>query len=299
MTEWQTDPQTGLRVGIALIAAIVLVVGGLLAWSFTYPVSVWTFVVGLVILVSLGMVGLLVYWIAGLVRSGYAVDRNMLIITWGAYEQVIPSSQIERVVLGSDLEGRVKYRGVRWPGYWVGYGEIEGIGPTLFYATEPPQEQIYVVTEGLAYGISPEEREAFLTTLQTRLQMGPTQLVEPKSIGPALTQWAFWEDRWGQGLLIAGLVALVALLGLLMTRFPTLPRLLPLHFDAAGNPDRLGPRGQIFFVPAIGGIVFVVNGVLGGLLYQRERLVALLLWGGSVLVEMLLWAAVLGILTSV
>lgn len=299
MTEWQTDPQTGLRVGIALIAAIVLVVGGLLAWTFTHPVSIWTFIVGLVVVASLGAVGLLVYWIAGLIRSGYAVDRNMLIITWGAYEQVIPASQIERVLLGSDLEGRVRYRGARWPGYWVGYGEIEGIGPTLFYATEPPQEQIFIVTEGLAYGISPEEREAFLTTLQTRLQMGPTQLVEPKSIGPAFTQWAFWKDRMGQGLLVAGLVALVALLGLLMARFPTLPRLLPLHFDAAGNPDRLGPRGQIFFVPAIGGIVFVVNGILGGLLYQRERLVAFLLWGGSVLVEILLWAAVLGILTAV
>ena len=299
MTEWQTDPQKGLRVGIALIAAIVMVVGGLLAWAFTHPISIWTFLVGLAILISLGVAGLLIYWISGLVRSVYTLDRNMVIITWGPYEQVIPASQIERVVLGSDLEGQVRYRGVRWPGYWVGYGEIEGIGPTLFYATEPPQEQVFIVTEGLAYGVSPEEREAFLTTLQTRLQMGPTQIVEPKSIGPAFTQWAFWRDRWGQGLLIGGLVALVALLGLLMARFPALPRLLPLHFDAAGDPDRLGPRSQIFFVPAIGGIVFLVNGILGGLLYQRERLVSLMLWGGAVLVEILLWAAVLGILTAV
>jgi hypothetical protein len=286
-------------VGIALIAAIVMVVGGLLAWAFTHPVSIWTFLVGLAVIISLGVAGLVIYWISGLVRSVYTLDRNMLIITWGPYEQVIPASDIERVVLGSDLEGKVRYRGVRWPGYWVGYGEIEGIGPTLFYATEPPPEQIFIVTEGLAYGISPEEREAFLTTLQTRLQMGPTQIVEPKSISPPFTQWAFWRDRWGQGLLIGSLIALVALLGLLMGRFPALPRLLPLHFDAAGDPDRLGPRGQIFFVPAIGGIVFLVNGALGGLLYRRERLVSLMLWGGSMLVEILLWAAVLGILTAV
>ncbi len=298
MTEWQTDPQTGLRVGVALIAAILFVVGGLLAWAFTQPVTIWTFLAGLTVLVSLGVVGLLAYWISGLVRSGYALDRNALIITWGANEQVIPTSQIKRVVLGSELEGRVRFRGARWPGYWMGYGEIEGLGPVLFYATVPPQRQILIVTEGLAYGISPEEHEGFLRTLQTRLEMGPTQLVEPASSGPTFVQWDFWRDWLGLGLLAGGLAAVLALFGLLCARFPSLPRLLPLHFDAVGDPDRLGQQGQIFFVPAIGLVVLLVNGGLGGGLYRRERLAAYLLWGGAVLVQVLLWAAVLGILSA-
>ena len=197
---------------------------------------------------------------------------------------------------GDELTGRVRFRGLRWPGHWVGYGEIEGLGPAIFYATVPPKRQIFVVSEGIAYGLSPEDPEAFLRTLQTRLEMGPTQLVEPAFEGPTFLRWAFWQDRWGQALLIGAALAVVALFGFLSARYPSLPRLLPLHFDAAGAPDRLGPRGQIFFIPVIGLVVLVVNGALGGLLYRRERVAAYLLWGGCGLVQVLLWAAVLGIL---
>lgn len=296
MTEWPTDPQTGLRVGVMLVAAILLVMGGLLVWAFTQPVSIWTFVIGLVVLAGVAVVTVLVYWLNGLLHSGYTFDRNALTITWGPNEQVVPMAQIQRVVLGSELSGPVRFRGVRWPGYWVGYGHVEGLGATLFYATVPPKEQVFVVTEGLAYGLSPEEPEGFLRTLHTRLEMGPTQQVEMSSRGPAFLQWGFWRDRLGLGLLATALMAVLALFGLLCARFPALPRLLPLHFDAAGQPDRLGPRGQVFFVPLIGLIVLLVNGSLGGWLYRRERLAAYLLWGGAVLVEALLWAAGLGIL---
>jgi len=296
VTEWPTDPQPGLRVGVMLVAAIVLVMAGLLVWAFTQPVSIWTFVIGLVLLVGAAVVTVLVYWLNGLLHSGYTFDRNALTITWGANEQVIPMTQIQRVMPGSEIAGRVRFRGVRWPGYWVGYGQVEGLGPTLFYATVSPQEQVFIITEGLAYGLSPEEPEGFMRTLQTRLEMGPTQQVEMSSHGPAFLQWDFWRDRLGLGLLGTALTAVLALFGLLCARFPALPRLLPLHFDAAGHPDRLGPQGQVFFVPLIGLIVLLANGGLGGWLYRRERLAAYLLWGGAVLVEVLLWAAGLGIL---
>ena len=298
MTEWHTDPQTGLRVGAALIIAILLVTGGLLAWIFTQPVNILTFLAALTVLINIVIVSLLIYWIAGLIRSGYTLDRNALVITWGPNEQVIPTSQIEQVIIGRDLESRVHFRGMRWPGYWVGDGDIEGIGPTIFYATVPPEEQVFIVTEGVAYGLSPEEHEGFLRTLHSRLQLGPTQLVEPSSVGPAFLKWDFWRDGLALGLLLGGLVAVLALFGLLAARFPTLPRLLPLHFDATGNPDRLGPQGLVFFVPLIGLVVWLVNGGLGGVFYRRERMASYLFWGGAVLVQVFLWAASLGILAA-
>ncbi|MBN1178409.1 MAG: DUF1648 domain-containing protein [Anaerolineae bacterium] len=299
MTEWQTDPQTGLRVGVILIAAILIVAAGLVALAATQPVTIWTFVAGLAALVGLISAALIGYWIGGLIRSGYALDRNALTITWGANELVIPTPQIKQAILGSDLTGRLHFHGVRWPGYWVGDGEVEGLGRVVFYATEPPAQQVFLVTEGLTYAISPEEGESFLRTLQTRLQMGPTQLVESSSKGPAFLQWHFWRDALALALLVGGFVVILGLLGLLTARFPALPRLLPLHFDASGNPDRLGPRGEVFFVPVIGLLVWLANGTLGGLLYRRERLVSYLFWAGALLVQMLLWAAAIGILTSV
>ncbi len=298
MTKWETDPQTGLRVGIALIAAILLLDGGLITWAATTPVTFLTFLVGLTILVSLAAIALLVYWLSGLVRSAYTLDRNALTIHWGVNEQVIPTPQITQVVRGEELTGRARFRSFHWPGHWVGYGEIEGLGQTLFYATVPPAQQVFLVTPGLAYGISPEDREGFLRTLYTRLQMGPTQLVEPSSRGLAFLQGDFWRDHLGLlGLLTTGFVAVLALFGTISARFPDLPRLLPLHFDAYGDADRLGPQGQIFFLPLIGLLILVVNGLLGGVLYRRERQAAYLLWGGAMVIQLLLWVAVLGILS--
>lgn len=298
MTEWYPNPQTGLRIGLALIAAILLADIGLVIRAATRPVDGLTFFAGLFVLGSLIVIGLMGYWISGLVQSAYVLDRNALVIVWGETEHVIPLPQVQRVLLGEEVASRLRFRGIRWPGYWVGYGEIESLGPVLFHATAPLEEQVLLVTPGLAYGISPEDRDGFLRTLQTRMQMGPTQWVEQTSHGPSFARWAFWQDRPAQVLLTGGLVALLALTGLLCFRFPNLPPLIPLHFDALGMPDRLGVRGQIFFLPLIGLIVLTVNGILGGLLYRRERLAAYLLWGGALTVQVLFWAAVLGILAA-
>lgn len=298
MTEWHTDPQTGLRVGLALIAALILIDTGLIVWAATTPVSFTTFLAGLLVLLSLAAIGWVAYRLTGLIHSAYVLDRNALVIVWGDTEQVIPTPQIERVILGEEIQGRVRFRGIRWPGCWVGYGEIEGIGPVLFYATAPLEEQVLIQTPGLAYGISPEDRDGFLQTLHNRLQMGPTQLVEQSSHGPAFARWEFWQDRLGLGLLAAGFLVLLALVGFLCARFPGLPPLLPLHFDAQGIPDRLGSRGEIFYLPLVGFVVLFTNGVLGGALYARERLASYLLWGAGALVQVLFWGAVLGILAA-
>ncbi|MCK4316067.1 MAG: PH domain-containing protein, partial [Anaerolineae bacterium] len=251
---------------------------------------------GLAVLVSPGLLGLIGYWLYGLARSGYSLDRNALIIHWGPTEQTIPTGQIERVLMGDEVEGHIQFYGGMWPGHCVGYGEVPGAGPALFYATVPPRRQIYVVTPGLTYGISPADRDGFLEALHKRLQMGPTQVVEQSSRRPGFLDWSIWQNRAGMTLLAVGLLAVLALIGLLCFQFPALPRLVPLHFDAAGNPDRLGLRGQIFVLPLIGLLVLLLNGALGWLVYRRERVAAYLLWGGAVLVQVLVWTAAIGIL---
>jgi hypothetical protein len=169
----------------------------------------------------------------------------------------------------------------------------------LFYATAPPQRQVYVVTPGLTYGISPADREDFLESLYKRLQMGPTQVVEQSSRRPNVLEWAFWRDRLALALLGVGFLALLVLIGLLCLRFPSLPMLMPLHFDVAGAPDRFGPRGQMFIIPLIGLLAFLANGVLGVVAYRRERVASYMLWGGAVLTQLLAWAAALGLLGRV
>ena len=299
MTEWRTDAERGVIVGVGLVVAIIMVDVGLISLAAMRPLSVGTFIIGLAVLFSLGLLALIGYWLHGLARSAYLLDRNALVIKWGLTEQIIPTTQIDRVLVGEEIEGRIQFYGGIWPSHCVGYGEVPDAGPALFYATVPPRNQIYIVTPGLTYGISPADREAFLESLQKRLQMGPTQLVEQSSKRPGFLDWPIWQDLLGLGLLAIGFLALLALIGLLCFKFPTLPRLVPLHFDAAGNPDRLGPRTQVFIIPLIGLLALLLNSVLGGLAYQRERVASYLLWGGSVLIHVLVWTAAIGVLGRV
>jgi len=297
MTKWNTNKARGLGVGVGLMITIILVDAGLI-WLVAdqRAVNIGTFIIGLAILFSLGLLVLIGYWLYGLARSEYTLDRNALVIHWGPVEHVIPSGQIERVLTGDEVEGRIRvYSGGLWPGHCVGYGEVPGQGPTLFYATVPPQDQVYVVTSDLTYGISPAERQVFLKSFQERWEMGPTQAMERSSRRPAFLSWPIWGDRAGLGLLAIGLLALVALVGLLCFQFPALPLLVPLHFDSTGAPDRLGSRVEIFTIPLIGFLVLLLNLLLGGLAYRRERMVSHMLWGGVILVQVLMWVAAMGI----
>ncbi|MBL7066140.1 MAG: DUF1648 domain-containing protein [Anaerolineae bacterium] len=299
MTEWKTDIRLGMSIGIILIVTIVLVDVGVISLAAIRPLSIGTFITGLAVLVSLGLLGLIGYWLYGLARSKYLLDRNALVIHWRPTEQIVPTGQIERVLTGDEIKGHIRFYGGRWPGHCVGYGEVPGAGPALFHATAPPRHQIYVVTPSLTYGISPADREGFLESLQKRLQMGPTQIMEQSSKRPGFLNWPIWQDWLGLALLATGFLAVLALIGLLCFEFPTLPRLVPLHFDAVGNPDRLGLRGQIFIIPLIGLLALLLNGVLGWVAYRYERVASYLLWGGTILIQVLVWAAALGILGQV
>ena len=299
MTEWKTGAGRGLRIGIGLMVAIILVDVGLIWLATIRPLTAGTFVIGLAVLFSLGLLALIGYWLHGLARSGYSLDRNALVIRWGLMEQTIPIRQIERVLTGDQVEGQIQFYGGMWPGHCVGYGEVPGAGPALFYATVPPRRQVYVVTPSLTYGISPANDAGFLESFHKRLQMGPTQIVEQSSRRPGILNWAIWRDRLGLALLAAGFLTILALTGFLCFRFPAISRLVPLHFDVAGNPDRLGSRGQIFIIPLIGLLTLVLNGTLGGLAYRRERMASHLLWGGAVLIQILVWIATVGILGQV
>ncbi len=296
MTKWKIEIRLGLVTGIGLMLTILLVNFNLIWLAMNRPLAIGTFVIGLAVLMSLFFLGLLGYWLYGLIRSGYSLDRNALIIHWGPTEQIIPTNQIERVLTGAEIQERIHFYGGIWPGHCVGYGEIPDAGPTLFYATAPPRHQIYIVTPGLTYGISPADPEGFLESLHKRLEMGPTQVVEQSSTRPAILDWEIWGDRLALALLIGGIVAVLALIGLLCFWFPALPRMVPLHFDLAGNPDRLDPRNKIFIIPLIGLLALLLNGLLGGLLYRRERMASYLLWGGAAFVQVLVWTAAIDIL---
>jgi len=298
MESFQTDRWVGLASGIAFVLLVLIVDGLLILGIGQAGISLVGFVLGLLIIASLLLLSLLGYWLYGLMRSSFHVDRNALVINWGAVTQVVPMESVTGVLSGDQAQRITRFRGALWPGLRAGYGAIEGIGPTLFFATGPLRGQVILTTPTLAYALSPADPTTFIQVVRQRLDMGPSQTVDHASRQPALLTWNFWTDRMGLALLVSALIVLTLLFGYISLRYPSLADLQPLHFDAIGQPDRYGTRAQVFTLPFIGLLALIANGGLGFLLYQRQRPASYLLWSGALGVQLLVWVATLGILTS-
>jgi hypothetical protein len=252
-----------------------------------------SFLLGLLGLFTLPVLVSIGYGLYGLLNLTYDMNRNRLVIRWVGSEQVIPLGRITRIVEGSQLAESVRWRGVRWPGYMIGRGQVPGAegGRFLSFATEPLSHQLLLVTPSLSYAISPLNRQGFLAALAIRCQMGPVEYVAQEARHPLFLTWSLWRDRTLRWLVLAGAIVNAALFGYLCWRYANLPLILPLHFDPLGYGDRVGARAELFRLPLIGLLMLLADGALSGVLHRRQRVASHLVLGGALLVQALLGVA--------
>jgi uncharacterized membrane protein len=146
---------------------------------------------------------------------------------------------------------------------------------------------LIVVTPSLAYGISVPDRDAFRQVFAACRNLGRTAEVRHESVQDPLLRWPIWRDRVAHVLLGAGILMAALLFAVLLFRYPGLPDRLPMHYDAAGQVDRIAPRSEVFALPVIGTIAWATNGVLGTLFYRRQRMLSYLAWSGTLIVQTL------------
>ncbi len=299
MSIWKPRPSIGGLVGLGLIAALLALEGLFLSFLLRGPVTWLSFVWGLFIALSLFLAAFLGYRIYGFFSLEYWLDRDALTIVRGGRRQVVPLGDISQVAQGKKQPGD-KIGGLRWPGYWMGPGQIEGLGPACFYATRPPEEQLWVITSTQVYGLSPDDPDGFLEAFELRKRLGSVHELAQGERRTHLMALPIWDDRLAHFILALGLVINAALFAYICWRYPALPRLLPFHFNLLGQADRSGARAEIFKLPIIGGGVFTFNALLGLVIHSysnsEHKLSAHLLWGGTVVVEGLFWLATLAIL---
>jgi hypothetical protein len=291
MVIFATNSRQALTSGAAAIGAAALALLVALALAIALPVSFLTFAL---ILLALGLAAFAV-WAAfhtyALTHTSYAIDRNAFVIRWGPIREIIPMGDVQRVIAGSDIAADVRLLRLPLPGWWIGRGSHPALGKIHFFSAAPLDEQIIIVTQAAGYAVSPQEAQAFVDAFRVRFQMGPTQMVRPARLFPAVMTWPIWKSPPTLAL-IALPVALNALVfGVGFALFPTLPDQIALHFDAAGTPDRFGGQGQIFGPAVIGLGLALVNLAIGAAAYRRDRLAAWLAWGGSAGVQISLLIA--------
>jgi hypothetical protein len=259
-------------------------------------ISSLTFLMGLIVLLSVPVLLVLAYQTASWLTLRYRLDRNGIIVSWLGAEQIIPIRNIQRIVPGRQFGGIVvRRRGLHWPGHERGNGLVPGIGRTRFLATRPLEEQLLLVTPGRAFAISPDDPEGFLSAFESRQELGPNRLLEQTVRRARWLTWPLWTDQTAWTLLGAAVVVNLGLFGYLCVRFPGLDFQLPLHFNSLGQADRIGTKMELFALPIIGLIILGTNVGLGLILYRRERAGSYLLWGAAAAVQALFWLAAFSI----
>jgi uncharacterized membrane protein len=96
-------------------------------------------------------------------------------------------------------------------------------------------------------------------------------------------------------LLAVSLLGVAGLVAYVHAWQPALPPLLPLHYNGQGAVDLIGPRTDLYKMPAIGAVVLLADLVFSAYVHRRERLAALTLLSASVLVQAMLVVATINI----
>lgn len=310
MLESRPSPTPGNFFGYTLLAGIVLLDAGLLWLLIREPVTILSFLWGLSLLASLPVIALVAYSTASLPAMRYHVVDNALFIEWGRIRQVIPLAQIQALLPGEKLETITAFHGIRWPGYLVGRGRVDHRGRTerltdeathydaVFFATRPLTQQLLVITDAMAYGVSPMDLENFADCLAAlRLAALAGAAGSPPSHLSFLS-WPIWRDRLAQMMWATAMVLNGFLFAYLCTIYSRLPALVPLHFNESGIVDRVETPANLFILPLVGLMAWLVNGLSGWLFYhwRSEKPLAFILWGTAIVVQLAAWAAVLGLL---
>jgi hypothetical protein len=298
---WRAKISIGVPLGLLFIGIIVALdvwLANRLLNEHIRPqqISFLTFLMALVVLVSVPVLLVLIYQTIGCLTLRYRLDRNGVLICWGGSTRIIPIRDIQRVIPGEPLGSTVvRRRGIRWPGHERGDGAVPGIGRTVFLATRPLGHQLLLITPGEAVGISPHDPEGFLDAYEKRRELGPNRLLERGVRQASWLTWSLWTDQTARVLIGAAVLINLGLFGYLCARFPGLDLQLPLHFNSLGQADRIGLRIELFALPIIGLIILGTNLFLGLILYKGERAGSYLLWGAAAAAGALFWLAAFSI----
>ncbi len=231
------------------------------------------------------------YYVIIALKSTYYLDRNGLMIQWGLTQYRIPLEMIEAIIPGQEASSTARFWETNVAGWRWGRGQTADHRPLRFYTTAALTDSMLVTTPEQTYVISPRQPENFFQAWRQRRALGTTQ------------QWAVAVHRsWPlNSPLLAdhlawwflGLAALLwlAMAGYLTFNFADLPASIPIHFDAAGRADRIADKMNLLVLPAAGGLVWLVNALLGELAFYRDRLAAYFLWAAALVMQCCLGVA--------
>lgn len=293
MLEWRPRRLLGVAIGLAVIITVLILDVLVLVLIRTAPINLLTFLVGLLVVLSIPLMAVAGYLVYGLITLEYLMGRDSLVISWSRRRETIPLAAIESVERMVDA-GSIQRRGARYPGHCLGWGRDQRGRRLLLYSTGRPAEELLIATQTGAYVISPSNPTGFLAALAARRRVGPTQSVEQVRVETGLVGLPIWRDWTALALVAAGAAANALLFAYVSLQYPHLPEIVPL-LSEAGQVKLIGSKAELFELPAIGLTVLVANTVLGFVLHRWERPATYALGAFALLVQVLVWIAIVSL----
>lgn len=332
MQRWRPAPSAGSLVGILALLLCVGAVAGLILGAI--PGAEGTPALAIVLWVLVGLLTLggiaLAILLWGYFTLSYALDDvagGALILRWAWRTIRIPLAEIEYLGPARQiLDQRSIHRLWPWPGYYLNTLSDDALGRIQLFATLPPRRQLLVCSAQGSFGFSPDRPAALMARFtalneasEARGPLPTTTAAPPPAVAEledeedltypsvaASGQSAFRErtagrplslfaDRPAVGLLLLGGALVAAMLWFILLRFDAVPQTLPLHYNAIGQPDRIGTPREIFLFPLIVALVAIANLALAWSVIRFDRFAARLLLGGTCLVQAVAWVALLKI----
>ena len=271
--------------GVIVCAWIVLLDLVLLIWAWQRATDAIRF--GLLVLIALSIPVFLhlLYRTWSLFTLEYWVDRNAITIRWANVRQIVPLAAIGQIVQGG-VEDLRQPGILHWPAPAMRTGLVAGAPSVLLCATRPLSECLVIETDSGSFALSPNDPTRFLQTVQDRFQVGSALSLWVAQVRSSPWPGLTGESSVGTWLLGLGFVGVVALFGMLMVRYPSLPSPLTFRYNSDGLPEVVREKAALFLIPTIGLLAWVVNGLWGmWMLRRKEQTGAYMLWGGALIVQ--------------
>jgi len=234
----------------------------------------------------------LAYWALVCASLRYRLDRNRLELTWLGGRIQLPTHRL-RVLTGQSPafpEFR-QVRGIAWPGFWFGR-DREPDGPIYLAAAHHPNQLVRLSTGSLTYVLGVPDRTLFEEQLAALQLAGPLVPTAEGAVWEGPHRVAIFDDMLALVPIAVGAGLSLGLFMYLSLVYPRLPELIPLHFNAFGQPDFIGYRVDIFRLPAFGLSLLLLNTVLGAALHRLDRFAALIVLWAAPVVQAMFWFAV-------
>ena len=226
---------------------------GVVLYLGRYGPSVFLFFMGTVLAL---IVGFMIYLTISGRKMSYALDEDEFRVNFGAMGFKAPYTFIENVER-AHLTLSLRLFGGSWPGLHWGLFQAKDVGRVHVYATKMKGDFVVIkLVNGKKVAITPEASEAFITKITSwSSRFG---IASPRDV--EIFEAPSKKMVYTQVLMVT--VAFLTFLTYLFWIYPSLPEIIPVHFDINWNPNRWAHKSELFIIAGIAALFPIINAIL-------------------------------------